>query len=321
MKSMNSLAERYLALLKKSLLNVLYLEGEARIAYFVEHALRGTFPPITQAIDDFLRIKDSDKYLELKEARKYGNWLPYGGAGNLRQPDEVAARNFLFTAHTMIGEARLDNIHECLDTIVRDDIPGDLIETGVWKGGATIFMRGFLAAHNLQNRVVWVADSFEGLPPPSHERDQGWNLSKEVFQYLCVSMEEVQELFARYDLLDDRVRFIKGWFSDSLPKAPVERLALLRLDGDLYESTMDALNNLYPKLSPGGFVIVDDYNALPQCKEAVHDFRGRHLVEDEILPIDQDSVYWRKAGNDFPGPSDASPSVRDLLKLLFRIRN
>ncbi|MDO8597488.1 MAG: TylF/MycF/NovP-related O-methyltransferase, partial [Sulfuricaulis sp.] len=83
----------------------------------------------------------------------------------------------------------------------------------------------------------------------------------------------------------------------------------------------DALDNLYPKLSPGGFVIVDDYNALPQCKEAVHDFRGRHLVEDEMLPIDQDSVYWRKAGNDFPGPSDTAPSVRDLLKLLFRKRS
>ncbi len=320
MKPGGSLTERYLALLKKSLLNVLYLENEARIAYFVIHALRGNLPPATQIVSDFLGIRRSEIFHLLKEARKVGGWLVYGGANNAGHPEEAAARNFFFTAHTMIGEARLDNIHYCLDTIIRDGIPGDLIETGAWKGGAAIFMRGYLSAHDIHNRLVWVADSFEGLPRPTHEKDEGWDFSKDIFPYLCVSIEEVKELFERYDLLDDKVRFLKGWFCDTLPVAPVERLALLRMDGDLYESTMDALNNLYPRLSDGGFVIVDDFNALPQCREAVNDYRRDHGIADEIIPIDQDSVYWRKSGSRSSNPSTQGHSMRSLLKLLFSPR-
>jgi len=82
---------------------------------------------------------------------------------------------------------------------------------------------------------------------------------------LAVPLEEVQALFRRYDLLDAQVRFLKGWFKDTLAGAPIERLALLRLDGDLYESTMDALVPLYDKVSPGGFVIVDDYYSCAPC--------------------------------------------------------
>ena len=74
----------------------------------------------------------------------------------------------------------------------------------------------------------------------------------------------------------------------------MRRLALLRLDGDLYESTMDALVHLYPKLEPGGYLIVDDYGDIPACRQAVHDYRSRHGITEEIEPIDWTGVFWRK---------------------------
>ena len=101
--------------------------------------------------------------------------------------------------------------------------------------------------------------------------------------------------FKKYDLLDEQVRFIKGWFKDSLPSAPIERLALLRLDGDMYESTMDALVHLYPRLSRGGYVIVDDFNTVKACRLAVEDFRTKHSIKDEMISIDSESIYWKKS--------------------------
>lgn len=198
-------------------------------------------------------------------------------------------------AHTMIGKNRLDNLQFCIQHVLENGIPGDLIETGVWRGGATIFMRGMLKAFGDARRTVWVADSFEGLPKPDEEnypKDRGdiHHTHKE----LAVSVETVKENFRKYGLLDDQVRFLKGWFKDTLPHAPIEKLAILRLDGDMYESTMDGLNHLYHKLSPGGFLIVDDYGAVPACKEAVHDFRRDHAITEEIIRIDWGGVYWQK---------------------------
>jgi Macrocin-O-methyltransferase (TylF) len=201
-------------------------------------------------------------------------------------------------AHTMVGRLRLDNLHWCLDQILADEVPGDVIETGAWRGGVCIFMRGFLAVHGCTDRTVWVADSFEGLPAPAQidgPRVSRLDVSAVNDQVLSVGLEEVQENFRRYDLLDEQVRFLPGWFSDTLPKAPIDRLALLRLDGDWYSSTMDALVNLYPKLVPGGFVIVDDYYMVEGCRRAVTDFRQENGIDDEIHEIDGSGVFWRRS--------------------------
>jgi O-methyltransferase len=164
------------------------------------------------------------------------------------------------SAHTMLGLKRLDNLQFCIEAVINDGIEGDLIETGVWRGGACIFMRGVLAAHDINDRRVFVADSFNGLPKPDdrYPADKGDQHHKD--RYLAVSKEEVENNFRKYGLLDGQVVFLKGWFKDSLPNAPIKRLSILRLDGDMYESTRDALTNLYPKLSVGGFCIVDDYS-------------------------------------------------------------
>lgn len=198
-------------------------------------------------------------------------------------------------AHTMIGAQRLANLQDCVEDVIRSQVPGDLIETGVWRGGACILMRAILQAHGVFDRRVFVADSFEGLPPPNAESypyDAGLDLS--VYDELAVSLEQVQENFRRYGLLDDRVRFLKGWFKDTLPTAPIDSLAVMRLDGDLYESTIQAFDALYPKLSVGGYVIVDDYGAVAACARATHDFRDAHGIDDEIVTIDATGVFWQR---------------------------
>jgi hypothetical protein len=204
--------------------------------------------------------------------------------------------DFPTTAHSMVGLKRLDNVQACVETVLREGVPGDLIETGVWRGGTVIFMRAILAAHAALDRVVWAADSFEGLPAPDLGRhpQEDPTANFHEFSGLAVSLERVQANFARYGLLDDQVRFLKGWFSDTLPGAPIERLAVLRLDGDMYGSTMDALVSLYPKLSTGGFVIVDDYH-IDACRRAISDFRATHGIEDPLVAVDNNAVYWRRS--------------------------
>lgn len=197
-------------------------------------------------------------------------------------------------AHTMVGIRRLDNLHACVETLLREAIPGDFVETGVWRGGASIFVKGALVALGDETRHVWLADSFRGLPPSdpsSYPADKGWNLDK--YEELSISRQTVENNFRAYGLLDDRVHFLEGWFKDTMPTAPIERIALLRLDGDLYESTIQVLEPLYDRVSEGGFIVVDDFGLTP-CRAAVEDFRSARNISDPILAIDGMAVYWRK---------------------------
>jgi hypothetical protein len=174
-------------------------------------------------------------------------------------------------------------------------VPGDLIETGVSRGGCSIFMRAILKAHGVTDRIVWVADSFAGLPRPDPRKypaDAGDVLYKR--KDLAISLETVKANFERYGLMDDQVKFLKGWFKDTLPVMPAQKLAVIRLDGDMYESTMDSLINLYPKLQPDGFIIFDDYRLLAGCRQAVHDYREKHAITEPIQTIDWSGVFWRR---------------------------
>jgi O-methyltransferase len=204
-------------------------------------------------------------------------------------------RDWPLSAETMVGLRRLDNLQHCISDVVANGVPGDIIETGVWRGGAMIFARGLLEALGDTDRLVWCADSFAGLPPPDPERypADGGDVHH-TYHQLAVSLEQVRSNFERYRLLDDRVRFIEGWFRDTLPAAPVERLAVLRLDGDMYESTIVALEALFPKLSAGGYVVVDDYGAAQGCRQAVDDFRRDNRIDDPLHEVDWTGVYWQR---------------------------
>ena len=258
-----------------------------------------------RAREKWTRVRNdanADRYLELmiKSLTNsiYGDPDMHPGNPNPRFEADKRANGIDWpsVAHTMIGTRRLENVRECVERVLDADVPGDLVETGVWRGGAAILMRAVLAARGARDRRVWVADSFRGLPPPdaqTYPLDAGDRLH--TYGALAIPLEVVRANFAAYDLLDEQVVFLPGWFRDTLPCAPIERIAVLRLDGDMYESTIVALRALYPKLSPGGFLIVDDYGVLASCANAVNDYRAEADIFDAIERIDWTGVYWRKS--------------------------
>lgn len=253
-----------------------------------------------------LRSRDSGKdggratnlYLDLLEASLTGVLTEDGSQAPWADREfdptlRAIGRDWPEQAVTMIGTARMRNLRMLTTRALEEGIPGDFIETGVWRGGACIYAKGIFAAHGDTRRRVFVADSFNGLPPPDAEKypaDKGDE--HHTVKELAISRSDVESNFRRYGLLDETVVFLEGWFKDTLPTAPIDQLAVLRLDGDMYESTMDALNALYHKVSPGGFIIVDDY-VLEPCARAIHDFRKQHGIEASMEPVDGAAVWWQ----------------------------
>ncbi|KYG73476.1 MULTISPECIES: TylF/MycF/NovP-related O-methyltransferase [Roseivirga] len=276
--------KRYIDLLKMALLNEHYLENELRIQALAEGWVQGK--SLLNRRIAYEKLHNIKKYYAsefelMKERRNEGRHLAEGS-------------QHLVYAHTMIGRKRMDNIQRCFEQLISENIQGDLIECGVWNGGATIFMAGLLQAYQEHDRKVWVADSFDGVPVPELEEDKEFDISKKVFPGLAVGLEEVKNNFDKYDLLKENVEFLPGLFSSTLPNAPINEIAVLRLDGDLYESTMDSLNALYDRVVSGGFVIVDDYGVLPPCKKAVDEFREKRNISNSYQWIDWSGIYWRK---------------------------
>ncbi len=197
---------------------------------------------------------------------------------------------------TIIGPVALHSFRHCIENVLRAGVPGDVIETGVWRGGASIYARAVIRAWGATDRRVWLADSFQGFPTrdvatyppdrtiPAFNQDPLW----------AVSLEQVRSSFDLLGLLDDQVRFVKGWFKDTLPALSGERWSVIRLDGDYYESTIQALDSLYPNLSPGGWTIVDDYHMFEACRAAVDDYRAQHGICEEVIRIDDERVMWQR---------------------------
>ncbi len=191
-------------------------------------------------------------------------------------------------APSMIGALRMENVRRECERVIAENVPGDFVETGVWRGGAAIMMRAVLAAHDVSDRRVFAADSFAGFPAQSAADT---NFTVGGIADFSVSLDVVKANFARYGLLDAQVVFLEGLFKDTLPAAPIERIAVLRLDGDLYESTRDGLA-LYDKLSPGGALIADDYFLFEGQRKAIDEFRSAHGISDPIIRIDHFGGYW-----------------------------
>lgn len=256
----------------------------------------------TTPIDPDAGVELRDRYISLlRDAITMSLWEAADGSvlrsavGSSRTLREQG-QDWPALAHTMIGRRRMANLQFCVEDVLKQGVPGDLIETGAWRGGACIFMRGILAAYGVTDRAVWVADSFEGLPAPDPVKyPEDVDADFHIYAELSVDIDTVRKTFERYGLMDDQVRLLKGWFKDTLPTAPIGSLAVARLDGDLYESTMDSLTHLYPKLSPGGYLIVDDYG-LRMCQQAVDDYRAAHDITEPIQIIDWTGVYWQKQG-------------------------
>jgi hypothetical protein len=197
-------------------------------------------------------------------------------------------------APSMIGSRRMENVRSACEHALKEGVPGDFMETGVWRGGAAMMMRAVLKAYGITDRRVLAADSFAGFPTPAEgSPDAGFALHAQPD--FAVSLDRVKAAFTRYGLLDEQVVFLEGLFKDTLPDAPVAALAVLRLDGDLYESTRDGLVNLYRKLSPRGTLIVDDYFLFEGQRQAVDEFRAAHAIVEPIMRIDHFGGYWIKS--------------------------
>ena len=285
-----SLSHSYLKLLKNTLTNTHYKKVDD--SPLSERELR-------QAAEALVRVRE-----------KFG---PLAEAGQIPQAAEVQRTLELFTpeigagwfrrntweSHTLLDPSGLSNVEFCLRNVLTREIPGDLIECGVWRGGTCIFMRGLLKALGDRDRTVWVADSFQGLPDPDPEVSPLDAISHEFLKVIggfSVTLEAVQSNFREYDLLDNQVRFLPGWFADSLGPAPIENLALIRLDADYYDSTVQALEALYGKLSSGGYIIIDDYGIYTLgAKRAVDEFRARHSIEQPLVMVNESIAFWEKA--------------------------
>lgn len=275
-----AMRRRYLDLLKRTLVNLVYAEDALRL----DSALSGTRDGDQLAAMRFLRdirYERPDVYAEVVAGKRDGNIDGYFGAR---------------LAHTMIGLSGLDNLERCAHRVFADGVAGDFLEAGVCHGGASIFMRALQVAYGEDDRLTWVADSFAGVPPPTHpvDREHRLDLTEERVPWMAAGIDAVRDNFATYDLLSEQVRFLPGLFADTLPTAPVDRLAILRIDGDLYESTRDALEALYDRLSDGGYVIVDDYGFLEPCRRAVDEFIAARGLDVELDTVDFTRVCWRK---------------------------
>ena len=191
--------------------------------------------------------------------------------------------------HTMTGWIRIEQLYNALRSVTIENVPGDFVELGVWRGGASIFAAGVIKQMKMQ-RNVWVCDSFEGFEGSPWDGDNAWSKLNPI---VAVGIEEVRQNFDNYGLLDPNIIFLKGYFSQSLPSSSITSISILRMDSDLYSSTSDILYNLYERVSVMGFVIVDDWS-IPQCKAAVTDFRAAHNITDPIIQIDETAMYWRK---------------------------
>jgi O-methyltransferase len=225
-----------------------------------------------------------------------------------RLSERLEGREWPLRGSTMVGLRRLDDLQQCVETLLKERIEGDLIEAGVWRGGASILMRATLDAYGASDRTVWLADSFSGLPDPDTEaypEDVGMYLH--IANYLAVPSEEVWANFERHGLRTG-VEFVEGFFHETLPTLGDKRWALIRLDGDTYESTRIALESLYPGLAHSGFIIVDDYGAIEQCSRAVDDFRRERGIQARLEKVDYTCVRWRRDDKPLPTEEQEGPA-------------
>jgi O-methyltransferase len=270
----NATQDRYLDLLKNVLTDFNRISSIDYVPFLKRNGI------LVFLLKPFLRLLNFFNY-DFVQIRKYS------------VDKRIEGEDWPLHAESMIGLKRMNNLQYCISEICKDNIEGDLIETGVWRGGASIFMKANLIAAGDTKRKVFVCDSFKGLPAPDPHIPQDKGDWLHTMSYLAVSKNDVMENFKKYKVLDDNVVFVEGWFKDTLPSLRSNKFSLLRLDGDMYQSTMDALTNLYSGLSKGGFIIIDDWT-LNGCKQAVLDFRNNMNINDEIIAIDALSMYWRK---------------------------
>ncbi|MGH8978121.1 MAG: TylF/MycF/NovP-related O-methyltransferase, partial [Acidimicrobiia bacterium] len=280
--------KRYLDVVKSALVDEHYLEHELRLAYLTRCLDEGRKPE-ARIVRDPVR-HDQNAYRRLVSQR-------LGPAG----PDDAAASSFL--PYAAMGKSRLEHIERCLDTIRTEAVPGDLAECGTGRGGGGIFLRAYLDAYEVPGRRVWVADRFRSSPEP----DRNPRVPPNGVAGLQADLNLVRDGFQRFGLLDERVRFLQGPMESTLPDAPIGRLALLHLGHGLGGDVRTVLDNLYDKLAPGAFVIVEDHKD-SRCRKDLKAFRTDRKITAPLQRVDASTVIWRKQASDRRGRATNAPA-------------
>ena len=237
--------------------------------------------------------READQYFGLLRDtilnRFYKNLVPIE-----HSPDWVPWGRYSYSG---IGHESLNNLRYCCEDVLTRGVKGEFVEAGIWRGGCVIYM-ALLAQYYGHDRMTWGFDSFEGMPPLNTE------CPHEVTDYLAltglaVSMKEVLQGIQLFRLEGTPIRLVPGWLKDTLDPPPddLQSISVLRLDNDYYESTKLSLNKLYPLVSRGGWVIVDDYDCVPGATTAVSEYRAEHQVTSPLFRMNRKDgvgVYWQK---------------------------
>ncbi len=237
-------------------------------------------------------------------------WFSRQLTGDDQLLGRVEGKDWTLNGLSMIGLRRLGDLQQCVASVVRDEIEGDLIEAGTWRGGASILIRATLDSLGAADRTLWLADSFEGFPPAGeHDAAADQRLETQLggTDFFAPGLGTVQSYFARFGL-STGVKFVPGFFEQTLRHLRDRRWSLVRVDADTYSATKAALEALYPGVACGGYVVLDDYFHpwLPECRRAVEDFRLEHGVREPIHQIDWNGGRWRRESE--PGQLDAIDS-------------
>ncbi len=199
--------------------------------------------------------------------------------------------------YSMLSTIRLITLYKLIRESERLGVKGDIVECGVWNGGAAAMMaRSYRDAGGRNERTIWLFDSFEGLPPPG-EKD-GKSIVEHYYKGLCKGeLDNVKAIFNKLAVPFDNVRVVKGWIGDTLKINTIGQLALLHIDTDWYDSVKSSLENLYDMVSVGGFIVVDDFLFHEGCRKAVMDFLKERGIDDKvkIIKVDRSAVYFQKA--------------------------
>lgn len=211
---------------------------------------------------------------------------------------------FVVKRYTMTTPKRCSVLWDICQSTLRNNVPGAFVECGVWKGGSAAIM-GLALRHAGPMRPLHLFDSFEGLPQPGKQDGEAAAAYSEgqaggalTSIHKCeASLAEVRGyLIDRLRLPQKELFFHVGWFQNTVPVvAPqIGPIAVLRLDGDWYESTRICLEHLYPLISPGGALLLDDYYCWAGCRKATDEFRAKQGISTPISRIDREAVFWRK---------------------------
>jgi len=272
-------ATRYLDLLASALLDELYLDHELRLQYLASCIELGKVPERPKLGDPTREMQL--KWEQLVAERRSGTLAHVGHHGST-------------LPYTDMGRAPLQHLRQCLDLVRESGVAGDLVESGTGRGGGAIFMRGYLAAHEMTLRTVWVADRFRVDKRPD-DPVVAWS-----------DLNTVRDGFARFGLLDDQVRFLLGSPADTLVDAPISEIALLRIGvGDAADLTA-TLESLYERIATDGVVIVDDAES-PERAAALERFRTEHHIDSPLERVGGSGVSWRNTA-----PVVASPAPQPL---------